>query len=1122
MGFEELFETDEVAKKSVFSRLRMDARLEHDDSVKTHRSFADAVGQKTSSNLSFYPLENKVRSSIRIPIALAQEAVKTHHATLIGYFLGPRLHFPVVQAFVKNAWSKYGYVDSMMNNNGVYFFKFNDAGGCAQVIESGPLMIRGVPLFVTNWDPMKGINKPVHDTCPLWIKLHNIPLVAFNREGIGRIASALGVPKQMDACTSSMCDRAWGRPGFAKVLVDVWAVGELKRELEVVIPSLTGGDDMKVKIGVEYIWEPNQCAHCLVFGHKMSGCAKAVHEQTKKQKSQVVDDDGFVRVERRKWRPKQGDIASTSGVDKEKNKDEEISDVITGNRSENVSDVTDSALLEDVVDVVEDDVVEPVSKPSPKPISEPAVVVQNRKEINSNLGDNQGVQLKDKHSVVEQSGKPVLTKPVRGILKNSGKSLSILTDDTRNKDGGGRMLNKQKDGDSGRKSPLGDVETHLRPDVIGTVCREVFGSWKWISNTSVSPNGTRIILAWDECVGDVMVLESHAQFIHCFVRLRRGTGSFFLTIVYGSNSCIERRELWSGLRKAKVLMGSQSWAIMGDFNSMLFPHDGVGGSSRRNASMEDFFSCVEDIEVLDVNYSGIQYTWVQKPRGDDGIMRKLDRIMANTEFLDVFNGSAVDFKPQGISDHALGILEINVAQSIKKRGFKFENFVADHPEFISVVSNEWKTPVFGSFMHKFVTHLKHLKHPLRKLRGRYGDISKRVEDVRSTLNVIQLAVDLDPTNRMIKGELRKARMDYEQARLDEESFYRQRAKVRWLKEGDSNTKFFHNTVKERRNRNYIRSILDADGNFVRDDGVPGVFLDHFRSFLGMCDTVVHPVMPRDLFYNPLSLGESLDIIRPITDAEIKDALFGIGNDKAPGSDGFSSKFFKAAWNVIGNDLVVVVHNFFYNGRLLKEINHTLLCFIPKVPNATRVADFRPISCCSVLYKIISKVIADRMKPYLAQLVGPMQSAFIPGRRIADNIMMAHELVAGYQRQTGQPRCAFKIDLRKAYDTVDWRYLACMLEGLGFHPTFCKWINELLNTSSFSIVLNGETHGFFRGARGLRQGDPISPYLFTIVMEGFSRILKKCIDEAVDFGYHDGCEEMQITHLCFADDLFFFF
>ncbi|KAJ9541854.1 hypothetical protein OSB04_028360 [Centaurea solstitialis] len=157
--------------------------------------------------------------------------MKTHHATLLGYFLGPRLHFLVVQSYLKTAWGKYGFVYAMMNNNGVYFLKFNDEGG--------------VYHFLSPWDPLKGLSKPVHNSCPLWITLHNISFVAFNREGISRIASALGVPKQMDACTSLMCDKAWGCPGFAKVLVEVSVIGDLKWDLEVVIPSLSGGEDAK-------------------------------------------------------------------------------------------------------------------------------------------------------------------------------------------------------------------------------------------------------------------------------------------------------------------------------------------------------------------------------------------------------------------------------------------------------------------------------------------------------------------------------------------------------------------------------------------------------------------------------------------------------------------------------------------------------------------------------------------------------------------------------------------------------------------------------------------------------------------------------------------------------------
>ena len=133
--------------------------------------------------------------------------------------------------------------------------------------------------------------------------------------------------------------------------------------------------------------------------------------------------------------------------------------------------------------------------------------------------------------------------------------------------------------------------------------------------------------------------------MHCLLKIRGTSIPFYVTIVYGENSDVKRRELWSGLRKAKVLMGNKPWMLMGDFNAMLFPHDGFGGSSRRNLSMDEFYNCVEDIEVFDARYSGVHYMWTQKPRGEVGILRKLDRIMVNTEFMDYFRNSVASFQP---------------------------------------------------------------------------------------------------------------------------------------------------------------------------------------------------------------------------------------------------------------------------------------------------------------------------------------------------------------------------------------------------------------------------------------------------------------------------------------------
>ncbi|XP_022032544.1 uncharacterized protein LOC110933639 [Helianthus annuus] len=123
------------------------------------------------------------------------------------------------------------------------------------------------------------------------------------------------------------------------------------------------------------------------------------------------------------------------------------------------------------------------------------------------------------------------------------------------------------------------------------------------------------------------------------------------------------------------------------------------------------------------------------------------------------------------------------------------------------------------------------------------------------------------------------------------------------------------------------------------------------------------------------------------------------------------------------------------------------------------------------------------------------SAFVPGRRISDIILLTQELMHQYHRQTGPPRCAFKVDIQKAYDTVDWSFLRA--------------------------ALCGNVHGFFKGKRGLRQGDPMFPYLFMIVMEVLTAILQTAASLSTSFKFHNKCEKQMIINLCFADDLFLF-
>ncbi|GJV90083.1 RNA-directed DNA polymerase, eukaryota, reverse transcriptase zinc-binding domain protein [Tanacetum coccineum] len=212
----------------------------------------------------------------------------------------------------------------------------------------------------------------------------------------------------------------------------------------------------------------------------------------------------------------------------------------------------------------------------------------------------------------------------------------------------------------------------------------------------------------------------------------------------------------------------------------------------------------------------------------------------------------------------------------------------------------------------------------------------------------------------------------------------------------------------------------------------------------------------------------------VTHKEIKEVMFDIDSNKSLGPDGFTSKFFKKTWNIVGNDVCLAIKDFFQNSKLLGEINSTLIALIPKVS--------------------------------------------APRRHIQDNILIAQELLKGYNRKNGPKRCAMQIDIHKAYDTVSWSFLEDILVKFRFHKKMISWIMTCVKSTSFPICLNGDMHGFFKRGRGLRQGDLISPYLFTLVMEVFSLIMEKNIEESSGLGYNFGCKELKLSHMCFADDL----
>ncbi|KAM1777719.1 hypothetical protein ACFX11_044342 [Malus domestica] len=324
---------------------------------------------------------------------------------------------------------------------------------------------------------------------------------------------------------------------------------------------------------------------------------------------------------------------------------------------------------------------------------------------------------------------------------------------------------------------------------------------------------------------------------------------------------------------------------------------------------------------------------------------------------------------------------------------------------------------------------------------------------------------------------------------------------------------------KRRRSNQIQGLTDANEVWQENEPVISSIVSSYFSDLFRSGRPDDSEGPDNGLEARVTKEDNLTLTAPVTEEEIIVAAFQIPPTRALGPDGFSGCFYQDHWETVGANVTRIIKAFWHSGKLLWKLNHTNIVLIPKVKCPKNMTQYRPIALCNVIYKILAKVLTNRLKVVMPKVISENQSAFVAGKQIQDNILVVHEILHSliHPKKDDQAGMAIKLDMAKAYDRVEWKFLLSMMAKLGFAPLFCSWIKECISSTSVSIIINGTPTGFIVPERGLRQGDPLSPYLFLLCTKGLSMLIRSGLETSAINGYRVSPAGNPITHLFFADD-----
>lgn len=636
----------------------------------------------------------------------------------------------------------------------------------------------------------------------------------------------------------------------------------------------------------------------------------------------------------------------------------------------------------------------------------------------------------------------------------------------------------------------------LQETKISNMCRAILVDTlgqRLSGRHTLDAQGTRggILLAWDQDVVEITDISTGQFTVSAKAQSILTNASFKITTCYGPADDGRKKDFLHEMISTKPEVGVP-WLIMGDFN-LIYKASDKNNLNHNRRLMGRFRAALDDCELLEICLQNRKFTWSNERQSPTLV--RLDRAFCNSEWEILFPGYALQALSTGASDHC-PILLGNHEQGLRKACFRFEDHWLHMPGFREVVVNAWSMQQEGS------THTvlrKKLAQTARELKAWSKPLFSNARLQLHIATEVIMRLDISQESRLLsEGEL-TLRADLKLRALGlaalERSRRRQASRFVWLKAGDACTKFFHFKMSARRRRKYISSLKRSDDSLTfNHEEKEAVLFEYFSTILGTKVQRSKSFNWDWLAMSALQEAPGLELDWPFTEEEISAAVNSMPNDKAPGPDGFSNNFYKHCWQIIKVDVINAFNSIYmHHYGALEHINGAQVVLIPKSEVASKPNDFRPISLIHSFAKLFTKVLTIRLSTYIDDLIALAQSAFIKKRCIQDNFIYVRGL-ARYYHRTKTPACLIKLDISKAFDTVSWEFLLELLTKRGFSIRWTDWLVALLRTSSSVVMLNGCPRPRISHRRGLRQGDPLSPYLFILAMDVLNRLFEIATEE----------------------------